>query len=111
MKTLITSIVAMFIFATATASNFEGIKIATTGKSTINAKFSSDKATTATISITNKAGVVVNTQNVTIAKGDNSIVLLDVATLAEGNYTVTLVSNGNTTTTSFLNFVSDAQGL
>ncbi len=111
MKTLITSILAMFIFASATASNFEGIKIGTTGKSVINAKFSSDKATTATFTITTQAGVVVKTQSITLAKGNNTINLLDVTTLAEGNYTLTLVSNGTTATTSFVNFASDAQGL
>ncbi len=111
MKTLITSIVAMFIFATATASNFEGIKIGTTGNSVINAKFSSDNATTATFTITNQAGVIVKTQSVKLTKGNNTINLLDVTTLADGNYTLTFVANGKTATISFVNFASDAQGL
>jgi methionine-rich copper-binding protein CopC len=104
MKTLFTIILSALIFTTASANNFEGIKIGTTGKSSIEAKFSSVKATTATITITNQAGVVVNTQNVTLVKGNNTVSLLDVTTLEEGAYTISLISNGTTTTTTFVNF-------
>jgi hypothetical protein len=104
MKTLFTIILSALIFTTASANNFEGIKIGTTGKSSIEAKFSSAKATTATITITNQAGVVVNTQNVTIVKGNNAVALLDVTTLEEGTYTISLIANGTTTTTKFVNF-------
>jgi hypothetical protein len=104
MKTLFTIILSALIFTTASANNFEGIKIGTTGKSSIEAKFSSAKATTATITITNQAGVVVNTQNVTIVKGNNAVALLDVTTLEEGTYTISLIANGTTTTTTFVNF-------
>jgi hypothetical protein len=104
MKTLFTIILSALIFTTASANNFEGIKIGTTGKSSIEAKFTSAKATTATITITNQAGVVVNTQNVTLVKGANSVALLDVTTLEEGTYTISLIANGTTTTTTFVNF-------
>jgi hypothetical protein len=104
MKTLFTIILSALIFTTASANNFEGIKIGTTGKSSIEAKFSSAKATAATITITNQAGVVVNTQNVTLVKGDNTVSLLDVTTLEEGTYTISLIANGTTTTTKFVNF-------
>jgi hypothetical protein len=104
MKTLFTIILSALIFTTASANNFEGIKIGTTGKSSIEAKFSSAKATTATITITNQAGVVVNTQNVTLVKGNNTVSLLDVTTLEEGTYTISLIANGTTTTTKFVNF-------
>jgi methionine-rich copper-binding protein CopC len=104
MKTLFTIILSTLIFTTASANNFEGIKIGTTGKSSIEAKFSSAKATTATITITNQAGAVVNTQNVTLVKGDNTVSLLDVTTLEEGTYTISLIANGTTTTTKFVNF-------
>jgi hypothetical protein len=104
MKTLFTIILSALIFTTASANNFEGIKIGTTGKSSIEAKFSSAKATTATITITNQAGVVVNTQNVTLVKGNNAVALLDVTTLEEGTYTISLIANGTTTTTTFVNF-------
>jgi hypothetical protein len=104
MKTLFTIILSALIFTTASAKNFEGIKIGTTGKSSIEAKFSSAKATTATITITNQAGVVVNTQNVTLVKGNNAVALLDVTTLEEGTYTISLIANGTTTTTTFVNF-------
>jgi Fe2+ transport system protein B len=111
MKALFTSIVAILIFATASASNFDGIKVGTTGKSSIEAKFTSEKATTATITITNQAGVVVKTQNVTLTKGNNNIALVDVATLAEGTFTITLVSDNNTVSTKFVNFKMDEQAL
>jgi hypothetical protein len=104
MKTLFTIILSALIFTTASANNFEGIKIGTTGKSSIVAKFSSAKAITATITITNQAGTVVNTQNVTLVKGNNSVSLLDVTTLEEGTYTISLIANGKTTTTTFINF-------
>ncbi len=104
MKTLFTIILSALIFTTASANNFEGIKIGTTGKSSIEAKFASAKATTATVTITNQAGVVVNTQNVTLVKGANSIALLDVTTLEEGTYTISIIANGTTTTTTFVNF-------
>jgi Fe2+ transport system protein B len=111
MKALFTIILSALIFTTASANNFEGIKIGTTGKSSIEAKFTSKKATTATITITNQAGVVVNTQNVTLTKGDNNIALVDVTTLAEGTYTITLVVDNNSVSTKFVNFKMDEQAL
>ncbi len=111
MKTLFTIILSALIFTTASANNFEGIKIGTTGKSSIEAKFSSLKATTAVITITNEAGVVVNNQNITLIKGGNNITLVDVATLAEGTYTITLTTNNNSVSTKFINFKMDEQAL
>jgi hypothetical protein len=111
MKTLITSIVAMFIFATASATNFDGIKVTTVGKPAIEATFSSAKATTAIISITNQAGVVVKTTSVVVAKGSNTFSLIDVTTLEEGTYTISLESNGKTTNTNFIFFKSTGEGL
>jgi hypothetical protein len=111
MKALFTIILSALIFTTASANNFEGIKIGTTGKSSIEAKFTSKKATTATITITNQVGVVVNTQNVTLTKGDNNIALVDVTTLAEGTYTITLVVDNNSVSTKFVNFKMDEQAL
>jgi PKD repeat protein len=107
MKALFTIILSISIFATATASNFEGIKIGSTGKSSIEAKFSSKKATTATVTITNQAGVVINTLNVTLSKGTNNIALVDVTTLEEGTFTISIVANGKTVTTEFINFKMD----
>ncbi len=104
MKALFTLIIAVLIFNTATASNFEGIKIATSGKSSIEAKFISKKAAAATIIITNKAGKVVNTLNFITVKGNNTISLLDVTTLNEGTYTITLVNDGTTSASKFVNF-------
>jgi hypothetical protein len=104
MRTLLTSIVAILIFTTATASNFEGIKIGTTGKSSIEAKYNSKKATTAIITITNQVGVVTNTINVNLTKGDNTISLVDVTTLEEGTYIISLDTNGTKSSTKFVNF-------
>jgi hypothetical protein len=111
MKTLFTIILSLSIFTTASANNFEGIKIGTTGKSSIEAKFSAIKATTATITITNQAGIIINNQNVTLIKGDNNITLVDVATLAEGTYIITLTTNNNSISTKFVNFKMDEQAL
>lgn len=107
MKALFTIIFSIAIFATASASNFEGIKIGTTGKSSIEAKYASHKATTATVTILNQAGVVINTLNVNLTKGANNISLVDAATLAEGTFTISLVANGKTVTTEFVNFKMD----
>lgn len=104
MKALFTFIIAVLIFTTASASNFEGIKIATSGKSSIEAKFISKKSIAAVITITNETGKVVTTLNIITVIGNNTIALLDVTTLNEGTYTITLVSDGNTSTTKFVNF-------
>jgi hypothetical protein len=111
MKTLITSIVAMFIFATATASNFEGIKVTTAGKPALEATFSSTSVTTATISVTNQAGVVVKTTSVAVTKGSNTFSLINVTTLEEGTYTISLTANGKTTNTTFIYFKTTEEGL
>jgi Fe2+ transport system protein B len=111
MKTLFTIILSVLIFTTASANNFEGIKIGTTGKSSIEAKFSAIKATTATITITNQAGMTVNNQKVTLIKGDNNIALVDVAILAEGTYTITLTTDNKSVSTKFVNFKMDEQAL
>jgi biopolymer transport protein ExbD len=110
MKSLLT-ILSIFIISTSFANNFEGIQIGSTGKSQIEAKYVSKKATTAVITITNQAGVVVNTMNVTLAKGNNKISLVDVTTLGEGTYTVSLVANNTTTTAKFVNFKMDNEAL
>jgi hypothetical protein len=107
MKALFTSIVAMFILATASATNFEGIKVMATGKPSVEATFTMAKATTATISITNQAGVVVKTTTVAAVKGINTFSLIDVASLEEGTFTITLKANDTTSKTTFINFKSE----
>jgi hypothetical protein len=107
MKALITTILCILIITTSFASNFEGIKIGTTGKSNIEAKYTATKATAAKVTITNQAGIVINTINVTLTKGDNNIALVDVTTLEEGTFTISLMENGNTTTTTFVNYKSE----
>jgi hypothetical protein len=107
MKALFTTIVAMFILATASATDFGGIKVMAAGKPALEATFSTNKATTATISITNQAGVVVKTTTVAAIKGTNTFSLIDVASLEEGTFTITLVANGTTSTTTFMNFKSE----
>ncbi len=111
MKALLTVLLSVFLLTSATANSQDGIKIGTNGKSSIAVKFISKKITTATITITNEAGVIVSTQTADIVKGDNSIVLADVSKLAEGTYTVSMTANGKTETTKFINFKMDEQGL
>jgi hypothetical protein len=107
MKALFTILCSLLIISSASASNFEGIKIGTTGKSNIEANYTATKATTATVTITNQAGVVINTLNVELTKGYNNIALVDVATLEEGTFTISIVENGTTTTAKFVNYKSD----
>jgi hypothetical protein len=105
MKTLVLSIIATLILATnAKASNFEGIKVGTVGKTELKATFTTEKATPATVTITNQAGVVIKTTTINTLQGTNTVTLIDAATIAAGTYTVTIVANGTTTTTSFINF-------
>jgi hypothetical protein len=111
MKTLFTIILSAFIFTAASANNFEGIKVGTTGTSSIEARFVATKATTATVTITNATGVVVKTQTVSLVKGNNSIALVDVTTLAEGTFTITLATDNTTTSTKFVNFKMNEQAL
>ncbi len=107
MKALFTSIVAMFILATASATDFGGIKVMAAGKPALEATFCTDKATTATISITNQAGVVVKTTTIAATKGTNTFSLIDLASLEEGTFTISLVTNSTTSTTTFINFKSE----
>jgi fructose-specific phosphotransferase system component IIB len=104
MKALLTIFISIFILSSAQAINFEGIKIGTNGQSAIELRLTSKKVATATITITNEAGIVVSTQAANIVKGNNSISLTDVATLSEGMYTVTMVSNNKTVSTKFMNW-------
>ncbi len=104
MKALLTIFISIFILSSANANNFEGIKIGSNGKSSIELRVSSKKTTTATITITNESGVVVSTQAANIVKGDNNISLTDVNNLAEGMYTVTMASKNKTVSTKFMNW-------
>ena len=111
MKALLTIFLSIFLLASATANSQDGIKIGTNGKSSVSVKFNSKKATTATITITNEAGVIVSTQTADVVKGDNNITLADVSKLAEGTFTISLIANGKTETTKFINFKMDEQAL
>jgi hypothetical protein len=111
MKALLTIFLSIFLLASATANSQDGIKIGTNGKSSVSIKFNSKKVTTAIITITSEAGVVVSTQTADVVKGDNNITLADVSKLAEGTFTISLTANGKTETTKFLNFKMDEQAL
>jgi hypothetical protein len=111
MKSLLTIFLSIFLLASATANSQYGIKIGTTGKSSIAVKFNSKKVTKATITITNEAGVIVSTQNADVVLGDNSIVLADVAKLEEGTFTVSMIADGKTETAKFVNFKMDEKEL
>jgi hypothetical protein len=104
MKALVT-ILFSILFFTATANNNDGIKIAPNAKTTnIEVRLNVKKAIDATIVITNEAGVVVSTQAVKLTSGDNAIVLLDIAKLDEGTYTVTMNAGTDVMTTKFMNW-------
>jgi hypothetical protein len=104
MKALVT-ILFSILFMTATANNNDGIKIAPNAKTTnIEVRLTAKKAADATIVITNEAGAVVSTQGVKLANGDNAIVLLDIAKLDEGTYTVTMTTGTDVMTTKFMNW-------
>ena len=104
MKALVTVLFCTILFATANANNIDGIKIAPNANTTnIEVRLTSKKATDAKIVITNEAGVVVNTQVVKLANGNNAIVLLDIAKLEEGNYKVTMTAGADVMTTNFVN--------
>ncbi len=111
MKSLLTIFLSIFLLSSATANSQDGIKIGTTGKSSIAVKFHSKKVTKATITITNEAGAIVSTQNAEVVLGDNSIILADVAKLEEGTFTVIMVADGKTEMAKFLNFKMDDKAL
>jgi hypothetical protein len=104
MKALVTILFSVLFF-TATANNNDGIKIAPNTKTTnIEVRLTAKKAIDATIVITNEAGVVLSTQAVKLTTGDNAIVLLDIAKLDEGTYTVTMNAGTDVMTTKFMNW-------
>ncbi len=104
MKALLTIFISVFILSSANATNFDGIKIGTTGKSSVEVRLTSKKVTTATITVTNAQGVVVSTQTANITKGNNNISLADLTNLEEGMFTVTMVVKNETLTTQFMNW-------
>jgi hypothetical protein len=105
MKAIVTVLCCTILFATATASNIDGIKIAPNAKTTnIEVRLTAKKAMDATIVITNAAGVLINKQAVKLTNGNNAIVLLDLAKLEDGNYTVTMTAGVEIMTTNFMNW-------
>jgi hypothetical protein len=97
MKALFILLISTFSLATSFASNIDNITIAPNGKtSTIEVRVKATKASDATITITNAAGVVISTQNAKLVNGANAIALVDVANIEEGTYVVTMVANGET---------------
>jgi hypothetical protein len=46
----------------------------------------------------------VSTQTVKLTTGDNAVVLLDIAKLEEGNYTITMTAGADLMTTKFMNW-------
>ena len=105
MKALVTVLFCTILFATASASNIDGIKIAPNANTTnIEVRLTAKAATEATITITNEAGVIVSTQAAKVITGSNAIVLLDIAKLAEGSYTITMTAGAEVMTTKFMNW-------
>ena len=105
MKALVTILFCTALFSTASANNFDGMKIAPNAKTaTIEVRLTSKKVKDAKIVITDEAGKVVSTQAVKLAKGDNAIALVDVSKLEEGNYIVTLTTANEVMTSKFMNW-------
>ena len=105
MKALFTILFCTILFSTASANNFDGLKIAPNAKTaTIEVRLTSKKVTDAKIVITDEAGKIVSTQTAKLATGDNAIALVDVSKLEEGNYTVTLTAGTDVMTTKFVNW-------
>ena len=108
MKALVTILFCTILFSTASANNFDGMKVAPSAKtaSTIELQLTAKKATEAKIVITNKAGKVVSTQVAKLVNGANAITLLDVATLEEDTFTITLTTGTEVMTSEFINVKS-----
>lgn len=64
--------------------------------------FTSDKAATGKVVVLDETGKKVLQQNATIAAGKNSINIDDFHKLNEGTYTIQLISNNETYTSSFM---------
>jgi hypothetical protein len=104
MKTFITIFVSIFLLYSSSTYAQNGIKIKTTGKSALEVSYTSKKVTTAIITITNEAGMVITKQTSAVKKGANKILIADAAKLSEGTFLVSMVCNGKTETTKFINF-------
>ena len=105
MKALIIILFSTILVSTASANNFDGMKIAPNAKTaTIEVRLTAKKAIEAKIVITNETGKVVSTQAVKLVSGDNAIALVDVTTLEEGNFTVTLTTAEDVMTSKFMNW-------
>ena len=106
MKALIIILFSTILFSTAaSANNFDGMKLAPNAKTaTIEVRLTAKKAIEAKIVITNETGKVISAQTVKLISGDNAIALVDVSTLEEGNFTVTLTTVEDVLTSKFMNW-------
>ena len=105
MKALITILFCTILLTTASANNFDGMKIAPNVKTaTIEVRLKAKKAAEAKIVIINEAGKVVSKKTVKLVNGENAIALVDVSILEEGNFTVTLTTGKEVMTSKFLNW-------
>jgi hypothetical protein len=66
------------------------------------AKVNSRKAGKGTLSIFDAAGLLLSKQNITLQKGNNSIVINNITTLSQGYYTITLQVNNETISSKLL---------
>jgi thioredoxin reductase len=105
MKTLVILLVSILSFSIANANDTDRLTIAPNVKAaTIELRVTKVKATDATITITNEAGVVISTKKVTLLTGANAIELINVKDLAEGTFTVTVTTTTGTSQTQFVNW-------
>jgi hypothetical protein len=106
MKKLLIIIVSILTFTASKANNIEKLSVGTSGKSNITLKYSATTAAKATITVVAQNGITVKTVAVDAAAGLNTVSLIDVNTLAEGTYTISVTVGSETSTTKFVHFGS-----
>ncbi len=105
MKKFFILLFTLFInFAAFAYNNVDSLKIKTVGKSSIEAVFNSKQSSTAKITISNQSGKVVFAQTFKVIRGYNKVALLDIKTIDDGTYVVSLEYAGKKIKTKFVNF-------
>ncbi len=105
MKFLLTTLAIILVVFNVSAKSHEDIKLGTnitTKKVEVRFNSKSKKNTEATFTVTSADGIVISTHTSVLAYGANSVCMCDTMELAEGTYTVTMVSKNKTSTTQFI---------
>lgn len=126
MKTILTTLAALISIISVSAHGNDGIATTTNPSVTITKQaassidkkgitimpnaatsdvkviYTADKAATGLVVVLDETGKKVLQQNATITEGKNSININDFHKLSEGTYTIQLISNNETYTSSFM---------